>query len=795
MKKKELIKKIAEEFDLDEIKISEYFDNIFDTLAINFAKNKNVNISEFGRFKVKAKLNEDGEKQKTVLFSPVKKFANDVNYYFSELSPVQIRILDDKYEKIKTGEEEYTEDEVEEIILIDFEEAGFSEIEKSKEEILIPEEKPSEEIPTEEKTEKTEEEVLIPEESKQEILPEEIPIEKKEEKIKEEVLIPEETIHEIPGESIPEDISEESKQKYVVEEIPADTRIRDVVETKEESEVVFIERDKIFNDLIKIRFPEIKFEDFDEKIELPEIISKDKKIISEVVTIIKPEIKDEEVPFEISEIIKKEEIPLDISEVIDEEEKTEKVQEPEIINTNEENDFTVSSELTIEEDKEEIETAKTSLELEAELLKMLNERKKILEEIKKLEEVSRDDLIDINKPKVISTEEKPNLFEESTLDISKQNIFVDENGKVFENLLKDYTNQEDSQKETEEIKEIIKDTTEEEINDFDIKDKQNEEIAEDIVKEKTEEEIIKDFEWKESVEETKYTDNKDLDDLKNLFGSIFIENEEKIMLPEPEEMGPQMNNPEMKIFDKLLDESETPEMVSEPSKNEIADEKNSDLKSFNELENMFVNFKTEKIEEVEQQKERDIIPSVDKTETIKTYDDIFNLLEPNGKKNGVKPKETIKEEPPKKFPPILKLIIPVVILIIIIFISVFLYRRSVYKTNEENPQTQIAPSESTRTSGNDSVIYADTNKTTETIEEDVVYDEEGFVIKESEKGFFIYFGNFENQFELAKKIKELKQKNITMDYEKVTIEGKEIYKIKAGPYKSLREAKAFIPKL
>ncbi|MCX6163872.1 MAG: SPOR domain-containing protein [Ignavibacteriae bacterium] len=130
-----------------------------------------------------------------------------------------------------------------------------------------------------------------------------------------------------------------------------------------------------------------------------------------------------------------------------------------------------------------------------------------------------------------------------------------------------------------------------------------------------------------------------------------------------------------------------------------------------------------------------------------------------------------------------------------IFISVYLYQKSVYKPYEENSQTQLAPSDSTKTAGNDSVIYADTNKTKEAIEEDIVFDEDGFVINESEKGFYVQFGNFENQFELAKKIKELKEKHITPGYEEVTVEGKQIYRIKIGPYKSLNEAKSIIRKL
>ncbi len=80
----DLIKEISLEHKLDEIKVYNYFIEIFNTLKINFQKDKNINISEFGKFKPKdGKLN----------FSPVKKFAEDVNYYFSDLKTVTVRAL------------------------------------------------------------------------------------------------------------------------------------------------------------------------------------------------------------------------------------------------------------------------------------------------------------------------------------------------------------------------------------------------------------------------------------------------------------------------------------------------------------------------------------------------------------------------------------------------------------------------------------------------------------------------------------------------------------------------------
>lgn len=96
MKKEDIVKIVAEEFNLSEVDVLNYFDDIFDVLIECFRKNKNVNISEFGKFLVRLRLNQEGVKEKIVTFSPVKKLADDVNYYFNNLSKVNLRTLDGK---------------------------------------------------------------------------------------------------------------------------------------------------------------------------------------------------------------------------------------------------------------------------------------------------------------------------------------------------------------------------------------------------------------------------------------------------------------------------------------------------------------------------------------------------------------------------------------------------------------------------------------------------------------------------------------------------------------------------
>ncbi len=794
MKNRDLIKKISNEFNSDEIQVSEYLENILEALAAAFIQNKNVNISEFGRFRIKTKQNKDGEKQKTVLFSPVKKFANEINYNFSELRPVQMRLIDERDTAERRSDTEYTEDEVEELVLIDFGEEKISKPEKA-EEILIAESEEEEVIPKEE-TVKEEEEVLIPEETEGEALI------KEETEKEEEILIPEKTADEISEEIIPEDIDEIIRQIITKEEISATGETEEKPEVGEEKTEVIIMQDRIMANLTLISIPEIRFDELEERIRLKETAYKDHKIVSEAITIIKPKETAEEIPADVTEEVKTEVIAEDIPDIksgeeiieYEEPEETEikEIERPaDIFHEEEEEVQSIATGLTESIEKEE--TSKTSLELEAELLRMLDERKKILEEIRKLEDAEADEIIDIDKKQAINADEKPNLFEENIIDLSKQNVFVDESGNVFEGLLKDFENQPETIEEEEK-------TTEEPVKGEISVSEKEEEIKEDIkeeVTEESEEKEIKGEEVKrdsESVPEigAEHSQDKDMNDLEGLFNSIYGGSGEDLAQTETG-VSAGTGNEEMKIFDKLLDEQvKEEELLKGPTEKSDSEK---ELKTFNELESMFVDFKTEKTEEIKTVKDEEIVLPVKKTDTIKTYDDIFNLVEPNGKKEEEKTKEVKKEEPEKRFSLTLRLVIGIILLIVIIFVSVIFYQNVIRKASEESPQTQLIPSDSTKTSGSDSVIFADTNKIVDASEEEVVYDDSSFVIKYSEEGFFVQFGKFENQFELAKKIKELKDKNITMSYEEVKLEDKQYYRIKAGPYKTLREAKAIIPKL
>ena len=154
-------------------------------------------------------------------------------------------------------------------------------------------------------------------------------------------------------------------------------------------------------------------------------------------------------------------------------------------------------------------------------------------------------------------------------------------------------------------------------------------------------------------------------------------------------------------------------------------------------------------------------------------------------------------EPPKKSKLNLKIGIIAGALVFVIILVVIWYNKTVKQPEENQSQIPItAPIDSAKTKGADSVIYADTNKVSENKDDgETVYEKDDMKILETERGYFIEFGEFENQFILAKKIKELKDKNITPGYEEVKEDGRQYYKMKIGPYQSLKEAKSIMSKL
>jgi len=779
MKKEVLIRQIASEFNVDEVLVSEYFENIFETLAAAFIKNKNVNISEFGKFRVKTKKVEDGEKQKTVQFSPVKKFADDINYNFSDLLPVQIRLMDSASLK---AAEDYEDYEAEEILLIDFEEEKpviKQETEEEKTEILIHEEEAERDIPI---VEKPKEEILIPEKTKPEIPT----LEEEKEK---EILITEKEEREILTGDIKEETAEE-KEPVKVNLDP--------------------EKERIIGELSKIKFPVKIFSYVARESKPKEILSAAKNITHETTLYIKEEkpaeiageketdeikpqaiiqvdTKEEErIEDEIEKLkayITGEEGDLIAEEPVEEiaEEKHQNIFEEETKETEPEEQIienkTEETEAEIPEVKDEA-APKTSLELEFELLQMLEERKKILEEISRLENTGGDDLVDISGPKQNGDDDKPRLHDESTIDKPKQNIFVDDEGKVLEDLLNLISGSDIKKTEVPED-EIINEKKDEELP----------EIKDEIEINET-----------EKQDEVSKPDNGILN-TDELFENIYGKEEETQKTVNPFDTDPGVTNSELKVFDRLLDDAGTTSEEISSVKEEKGIEE-TELTSFSDLEKMFKSFKTEISEpEPVQSGRTEEIKTVDedvKTETIKTYDDISNLIGTNGEKKEEKIESAPapSSEQTKKMSSRLKQLIIFGSLLVLILLFVFFYKKLVYQPSEPPKQLPVtAPVDSVKTERSDSVIFADTNKTAEKEESEIVFEKDDKVIKETPKGFFIEFGEYENQFELAKEIKALKERGVAPGYEEVKSEGKTYYKMKLGPYNSLKEAKMVLPKL
>lgn len=159
-----LIKEVTEELlayhefkriNFDETACYDFFMNLFDNLRDNLANEKNINIGEFGKFKAK---------NQTISFSPSKKFAEDINYNFSNLNSQVVRQLS-KAEYSKYGITEQPEQKKEEKHKLKDHEPYEKPIEKEIPKITVPESikeptltvKPLEEIkPTIQETEEIE---------------------------------------------------------------------------------------------------------------------------------------------------------------------------------------------------------------------------------------------------------------------------------------------------------------------------------------------------------------------------------------------------------------------------------------------------------------------------------------------------------------------------------------------------------------------------------------------------------------------------------------------------------------
>jgi|GEM_PF-852035 nucleoid DNA-binding protein len=100
----EIVKSAAAELSISEDKVYEYYVSLFREISKAILKGKNVNIAEFGKFRIK---------NDKVKFSPARKFAKEVNFNFNDLKQSIVKFFEtpEEEEKEIIPEEKITEPE------------------------------------------------------------------------------------------------------------------------------------------------------------------------------------------------------------------------------------------------------------------------------------------------------------------------------------------------------------------------------------------------------------------------------------------------------------------------------------------------------------------------------------------------------------------------------------------------------------------------------------------------------------------------------------------------------------
>lgn len=108
MTKEQIIRSISDEFKISELESIQFYENVFQYIEGSFRKSKNLNISEFGKFNVIERAGTDGGKVNSVKFSPSKKLATEVNYNYNNLAKILFRDIERSINKeriLALGEE------------------------------------------------------------------------------------------------------------------------------------------------------------------------------------------------------------------------------------------------------------------------------------------------------------------------------------------------------------------------------------------------------------------------------------------------------------------------------------------------------------------------------------------------------------------------------------------------------------------------------------------------------------------------------------------------------------------
>jgi nucleoid DNA-binding protein len=165
----ELIKRISEKFNVEETEAGIFVDRIFESMVKAFENGKRINIPEFGKFNLTYKT-VDGVRQRYVVFSPSKNFADTINKNFSDLEPLVVNAYSVKHKDVLKVKEILPDENDEDYLYFQFytddEDLAQEEIQEtnlSKEEAVFDTNLTKDETPIEE------EEILLSDFPKEEV--------------------------------------------------------------------------------------------------------------------------------------------------------------------------------------------------------------------------------------------------------------------------------------------------------------------------------------------------------------------------------------------------------------------------------------------------------------------------------------------------------------------------------------------------------------------------------------------------------------------------------------------------
>jgi nucleoid DNA-binding protein len=790
MNKRNLISKIASHFDLDETGVSIFVDSIFDTIGNALNKGKNINIPEFGKFIVRNKTS-DGVRERFITFSPSKKFAEEINNNYSDLSPVVIKMLQPEGLGIKINEIafEYGDDNFTYITFEDETDSG-NETVTAGEELLI------DEIVTEE-------EQVLSLIHAEEVIPETEPEEQPARDVPYLICITRDKHPYIPEEKDVEVFNKNDEiiipieeEKQILDEIipPTDEEEKETVPAQEQKE-------KIFNVL-----PQALVEE-DHYIEvIEEQISAEKEVIIKDIEDYlsrerKPDVAEIEETLDIKE---QESIPEDSTEDSDNYFKRENVYTGDKNETTEKpqnvflygfadtdfdtKDTELNSELEIEQN--------VFLDLENFFNGDENENEELVAAADETDEIEKIITPSENDIEHTETHESEVPDAETSSAEYTENKYVTWNKQIT--TLKDDL---DTTELEEEILQILasREKAIKELNDYGLKlethiviqpvddsindNKDIDTHEEVIIQETTQPETIQDdlvkADDKSIIEDTYGTDiyeelDKRYRELEEIAKTESLISEETKEYP---------LNSDMIVFDRLIEEKpeavkDTPPpipfqqiIIHDPSSRVIEKEPKSLADA---LDNVHLDGIIEHLEGEKEDSE------------VKSYDDVFKPADRPFIPNST-PELDFKK--PKKW---LKFFMYLVFIIIFSLMSFFLYKSILTpsKSSQHADTTGVKKYDSLSAS----LKLVDTSLNTGSIvlNEFEIEKDGDIIYRQTENGFIVQIASFEKHPDALKFITNLKDKSIDARIERIDLPMDNIeYRIVIGPFETLQEAKSY----